>query len=73
MRFLGSQGEKEEAKGCGIEAAVSIGNPFDCLATGLQLKYTFYGIYDRVLKQSLSRPFISKRFKKLTKLTDEEI
>ena len=44
LRYLGSY--KQVSSECGLQCAVTIGNPFDILATGLQNKYTLYGIYD---------------------------
>ena len=44
---------------------MTIGNPFDVLATGLQARYTLYGLYDYALCKSLTQPFILNKFKKL--------
>lgn len=64
LRYLGDY-RKTQRKSCGIEAAMTIGNPFDVLATGLQAQYTLYGLYDYALCKSLTQPFILNKFKKL--------
>jgi predicted alpha/beta-fold hydrolase len=48
---------------CGIKAAVSVSGAFDILATGIQLKYETFGIYDWYIKTNLQKPFLKKRFK----------
>lgn len=52
---------------------MTIGNPFDVLATGLQLKYTLYCLYDSVLRKSISEPFKSRKFLKLQNLSNTEV
>lgn len=44
LRYLGDY--KKVATESGFKAAITIGNPFDVLATGLQNRYTLYGFYD---------------------------
>jgi predicted alpha/beta-fold hydrolase len=46
-----------------MKAAVSVSNPFDVMATCVQLKYRFFGIYDKSIRVRLAEPFISKKFK----------
>jgi predicted alpha/beta-fold hydrolase len=53
LRYVGANPENN-----GLKAAISVSNPFDCMATCIRLKYTFFGIYDRAIKTMLSRPFI---------------
>ena len=54
LKYLGQMG----AESTGIKAAMTIGNPFDVLATGLQNKYTLYGFYDSVLVKALTLPYL---------------
>jgi len=72
LRYLGSVKE-ELGSDSGLKSAITIGNPFDCLSTGLQLKYTLYGIYDSVLRKSISKPFVLKRFRQLRNLSEEHV
>jgi predicted alpha/beta-fold hydrolase len=46
-----------------MKAAVSVSNPFDVMATCIQLKYRFFGIYDKSIRIKLAEPFLSKKFK----------
>lgn len=42
LRYLGDNPDNS-----GIEAAISVSNPYDCMSTCVKLKYSFFGIYDR--------------------------
>jgi len=53
LRYLGDNHEES-----GIKAAISISNPFDCMATCVRLRKKFFGIYDRSIHAMLSRPFL---------------
>jgi predicted alpha/beta-fold hydrolase len=33
------------------------------MATCIKLKYRFFGIYDRVIREKLAEPFLKKKFK----------
>eukprot|EP00347_Sterkiella_histriomuscorum_P021559 403333555 len=46
-----------------MKAAISVSNPFDVIATTIRLKYKFFGIYDRAIREMLARPFLLKKFK----------
>ena len=53
LRYLGAHSHDH-----GMKAAISISNPFDCLATCVRLKKKFFGIYDRSIHAMLARPFL---------------
>ena len=46
-----------------MKAAVSVSNPFDVMSTVINLKYRFFGIYDKSIREKLAEPFIDKKFK----------
>lgn len=52
LRYLGAHHHDS-----GIKAAVSVSNPFDVLATTINLKHRAFGIYDKVIRYKLSKPF----------------
>jgi predicted alpha/beta-fold hydrolase len=54
LRYIGGNPDN-----CGIKAAISVSNPFDCMATVIRLRYSMFGVYDRAIKQMLARPFIA--------------
>lgn len=53
LRYLGDHHHDS-----GIKAAISVSNPFDVLACCVRLRYTFFGIYDRAIRDMLARPFV---------------
>jgi predicted alpha/beta-fold hydrolase len=72
LRYLGSYKIQLPSRPhSGLTAAMTIGNPFDVLATGLQAKYTLYGLYDYALCKALTKPFYERRFK-LLKISDTD-
>ena len=61
IRHLGSH--KDCSKKCGIKAAISVSGAFELPTTGIELKYTAMGIYDRYILSKVKLPFLGKRFK----------
>ena len=53
LRYIGANSQN-----CGIKAAVSVSNPFDCMATCVHLRKSSLGIYDKAIKFMLAKPFI---------------
>jgi predicted alpha/beta-fold hydrolase len=53
LRYLGAHHHDS-----GIKAAASVSNPFDVLATTINLKYRFFGLYDYVIRIKLAEPFL---------------
>lgn len=41
-----------------FKAAISVSNPFDVMATTVRLRYKFFGIYDRAIREMLAKPFL---------------
>ncbi len=52
LRYLGSHHHDH-----GMKAAVSVSNPFDVMATTVRLKYRCFGLYDKVIRYKLAKPF----------------
>ena len=53
LRYLGTYHHNS-----GVKACVSVSNPFDVLATTVKLKYRMFGLYDRVIREKLAKPFL---------------
>lgn len=51
-RFLGDHNHDP----C-FKAAISVSNPFDVLSVCVRLKYKFFGIYGRAIRDMLAKPF----------------
>jgi predicted alpha/beta-fold hydrolase len=54
LRYLGAHYEDNRR----IKTAISVSNPFDVLSTCILLKFKFFGLYDRAIRDLLAKPFI---------------
>ena len=61
LRHLGSH--KECKSKCGIKAACSASGAFELPTTGIELKYSALGIYDKYMLSKIRTHFDSKKFK----------
>jgi len=68
LRFIGdackskSEGKQSSTEADSIKAIAAISNPFDVLHTGVKLKHTRWGLYNKFLYFTLSRPFFKEAF-----------
>lgn len=53
IRYLGAHHHDH-----GMIAAVSVSNPFDVMATTVNLKYRCFGLYDKFIRVKLAKPFL---------------
>lgn len=47
---------------CEFKGIVTIAQPFDVVATCINLQYTMGGLYDAVMAKTLKEPFVADRF-----------
>ncbi|CDW85265.1 embryogenesis-associated protein emb8-like [Stylonychia lemnae] len=58
LRYLGDHHHDH-----GMKAAISVSNPFDVLATTIRMRFKFFGIYDRAIRDMLALGFTQGKFK----------
>ena len=61
LRHLGAH--KNCQTKCGFKAAISVSGAFDLPTTGIELKYSLFGLYDQFMLRMIRSHFFEKKFK----------